>query len=119
MYSTIFGSYNIVIGMDWLESHEAILDCKNKNIYFIDNVIHKIILVGMNRGVSLRFISSLHLKKHMIKGYKLYVVIAMNKEDIVSIEHYPMLSKFLDVFPKEIPRLLLERDLNFTIELKP
>jgi hypothetical protein len=30
LYVTILGSYDVVIGMDWLESHEAILNCKMK-----------------------------------------------------------------------------------------
>jgi hypothetical protein len=30
LYVTILGSYDVVIGMDWLESHEAILNCKTK-----------------------------------------------------------------------------------------
>jgi hypothetical protein len=90
-----------------------------KKIYFIDDVGHKIILVGMNRGVSLRFISTLQLKKSMRKGCKLYVVTTMNKkEDTMSIEQYPVLSKFSDVFPKELPGLPPKRELEFTIELK-
>jgi hypothetical protein len=31
LYVMILGSYDIMIGMDWLESHEAILNCKMKN----------------------------------------------------------------------------------------
>jgi hypothetical protein len=30
LYVTILGYYDVVIGMDWLESHEAILNCKMK-----------------------------------------------------------------------------------------
>jgi hypothetical protein len=30
LYVTILGSYDVVIGMDWLELHEAILNCKTK-----------------------------------------------------------------------------------------
>jgi hypothetical protein len=30
LYVTILRSYDIVIGMDWLESHEVILNCKTK-----------------------------------------------------------------------------------------
>jgi hypothetical protein len=67
LYSTTLGSYDVVIGMDWLESHEAVLDCKEKNLYFIDDLGHKRILVGMNRGVLLRFISMLQLKKILRK----------------------------------------------------
>ena len=28
LYVTILGSYDVVIGMDWMESHEVILNCK-------------------------------------------------------------------------------------------
>jgi hypothetical protein len=30
LYVTILGYYDIVISMDWLESHDAILNCKMK-----------------------------------------------------------------------------------------
>jgi hypothetical protein len=30
LYVTILGSYDVAIGMDWLESHEALLNCKTK-----------------------------------------------------------------------------------------
>jgi hypothetical protein len=36
-----------------------------------------------------------------------------------SIDQYPILSKFKDVFPKELSGLPSERELDFTIELKP
>jgi hypothetical protein len=37
LYVTILGSYDIVIGMDWLESHEAILNCKTKRLSLVDD----------------------------------------------------------------------------------
>jgi hypothetical protein len=30
LYITILGSYDVIIGMDWLESHEVILNYKTK-----------------------------------------------------------------------------------------
>jgi hypothetical protein len=73
--------------MDWLESHESILDCKNKKLYFIDDIGYKRVLVRMNRRVSIRFISLLHLKKSMRNMCNLYVVMVLNKkEDTMSIE---------------------------------
>ena len=35
------------------------------------------------------------------------------------MDQYPVLSKFEDVFPKDFPRLPPERELVFTIEIKP
>jgi hypothetical protein len=39
LYVTILGSNDIVIGMDWLESHEAILNCKMKWLSLADNKV--------------------------------------------------------------------------------
>jgi hypothetical protein len=65
LYVTILGSYDIVIGMDWLESHDAILNCKTKQLSLTDDLGQSRVIVGRNQGVSLRFISSLQLQKSM------------------------------------------------------
>ena len=59
LYVTILGSYDVVIGMDWLESHEAIPNCKMKWLSLVDGEGERCVIVGWNQGVSLRFISSL------------------------------------------------------------
>jgi hypothetical protein len=59
LYVTILGSYDIVIDMDWIESHDAILNCKMKQLILNDDEGHRRVIVGRNQGVSLRFISSL------------------------------------------------------------
>jgi hypothetical protein len=37
LYVMILGSYDVVISMDWLESHEVILNCKTKWLSLIDD----------------------------------------------------------------------------------
>jgi hypothetical protein len=59
LYVTILGSYDIVIGMDWLESHNVILNCKMKRLSLNDDEGQRRVIIGRNQGVSLRFISSL------------------------------------------------------------
>jgi hypothetical protein len=59
LYITILGSYDVVIGMNWLESHEAILNCKMKQLSLIDDERQRRVIVGRNQGVSLRCIYSL------------------------------------------------------------
>jgi hypothetical protein len=80
LYVTILGSYDIVIGMDWLESHDAILNCKMKWLSLTDDEGQRRVIVGRNQGVSLRFISSLQLQKSMHKGCKLYAILALNEK---------------------------------------
>jgi hypothetical protein len=59
LYVTILGSYDIVIGMDWLESHEVILNCKVKRLSMVDDEGQRHVIVGQNHRVYLRFVSSL------------------------------------------------------------
>jgi hypothetical protein len=48
LYITILGSYDIMIGMDWLESHEAILNCKMKRLSLVDDEGQRRMIVGRN-----------------------------------------------------------------------
>jgi hypothetical protein len=44
---------------------------------------------------------------------------AVNERKGPSLYQYPILSEFKDVFLNELPGLPLERELDFTIEIKP
>jgi hypothetical protein len=104
LYVTILGSYDVVIGMDWLESHEAILNCKMKQLSLVDDEGKRRVIVGQNQGVSLRFISSLQLWKSRHKGCKLYAILALNEKGVEEgIEHLPVVREFADVFSEELP----------------
>jgi hypothetical protein len=61
LYVTILGSYDVVIGMDWLETHEAILNCKTKWLSLVDDEGQRRVNIGRNQGFFLRFVSSLQL----------------------------------------------------------
>jgi hypothetical protein len=44
---------------------------------------------------------------------------AVNERKGPSLDQYPVLSKFKDVFPNELPGLPPKRELDFTIEINP
>jgi hypothetical protein len=48
LYITILGSSEIVISMDWLESHEAILNYKMKQLILVDDEGKRRVIVGQN-----------------------------------------------------------------------
>jgi hypothetical protein len=64
-YITILGYYDIKIGMDWLESHEVILNYKTKWLSLVDDEGQRRVIVGRNQGVSLRFVTSLLLSPNV------------------------------------------------------
>jgi hypothetical protein len=92
LYITILGSHDVVIDMDWLESLEAILNCKKRRLILVNNEGQRRVIVGGNQGFFLRFISSLQLRKSMCKGCKIYLILALNEKGVVEgLEHLPVM----------------------------
>jgi hypothetical protein len=101
LYVMILGSYDVVIGMDWLESHEVILNCKMKRLSLVYDEEQRCVFVGWNQGVFLRFISSLQLWKSMRNGCNLYVILALNEKGVADgLEHLPMVRELQTSSPR-------------------
>eukprot|EP00253_Pinus_taeda_P005217 PITA_05217 len=91
------GSYDVLIGMDWLEKHWALVNCKTKVIRYKDDA-------GIEQEMQ-------RIKRPVQVGY----AETKNKENL--LEHLPVIKEFADVFPEEIPGLPPKRDIDFTIDL--
>jgi predicted aspartyl protease len=66
------GSYDILIGMDWLEKHHDVLDCHSKKFTCLDGDEKQSTVKGVPRPISIRDISALQLKRCFRKGCQLY-----------------------------------------------
>ena len=103
------GSYDIIIGMDWLEQHHVMLDCLHKSILCTDSQENQMKVQGIPKKVFVRQISALQAKKCVRKGCKLFTVniwdIEFDREQ--HIEDFPILEKLKDMFPEEIPGSVL------------
>jgi hypothetical protein len=56
----------------------------------------------------------------MHKGCKIYTILVLNKKGVAEcLEHLPVVREFADVFSEELPGMSSERELEFTIDLKP
>ena len=114
------GSYDCLIGMDWLEKHHVVLDCYNKTIACIDEEGKKGNIQGIPRVVAIREISSMQLKKSFRKGCQMFAthMEEATKDKVESIEDHPILRNFEDIF-RQIPGLPPKRDIAFSIDLVP
>src|SRR5712692_9653147 len=61
------GSYDFLIGMDWLEQHRVILNCYDKTFTCINNDGKKINVKGIPRRTTIRKIYALQLKRAVRK----------------------------------------------------
>ena len=56
------GSYDLLIGMDWLEKKKALMNCWDKTLHCVDEEGKPFILQGKQKPISVRQISTLQLK---------------------------------------------------------
>jgi hypothetical protein len=59
----LLGSYDNLIGMDWLDKHRVILDCYNKDFTCLDEQWNSRTVKVIPRPISLKDISSFQTKK--------------------------------------------------------
>ncbi|XP_052885280.1 uncharacterized protein LOC128293791 [Gossypium arboreum] len=106
--------------MDWLTSQIVVVDC-GKKIIELKCEDGNILRVGPgDLDKSPMVISSLAAEKCLKKGYEAYLAFVLNTQVSESkIESIPVVCAFIDVFPKELPELAPEREVEFGIELVP
>ena len=62
VYVTSLGTYDLIIGMNWLEEHRAFLDYYEKKVLFVDDKGKAIEIQSIKSKVSLSFISTMNVK---------------------------------------------------------
>ncbi|KAK8701435.1 hypothetical protein V6N13_019822 [Hibiscus sabdariffa] len=92
--------FDLILGLDWLSEHQAWIDCYNRRLY----------LRGLSKD------SILLIDK---KPTSIFVAMALQDEYDFGLSSMPMVSKFVDVFPKELPGLPLTREVEFRIDIQP
>nr|GEZ19180.1 hypothetical protein [Tanacetum cinerariifolium] len=105
------GSFDIIIGMDWLAKYHALIvsDEKVVRIPYGDEVL---IIQGDNcdSGSKLNIISCTKTQKYIQKGCQVYLVQvtskkAEDKSEEKRLEDVPIVREFPEVFPEDFPGL--------------
>jgi hypothetical protein len=56
----------------------------------------------------------------MQKGCNIYSILVLNEKGVSEgLEYLPMVREFVDIFPEELPAMLPDKELEFTVDLKP
>jgi hypothetical protein len=114
------GSYDCLIGIDWLDQHHAILYCHNKAFTFLDEEGNLKRVQGILGEVTIKEISALQLKKCYRKGCQIFAAHMEEtpKDKLLNLEDYEVLKEFEYVF-KEVLRLPPKRYIDFSINFMP
>ena len=115
------GSYDVLIGMDWLEAHMVNIDCHYKTFECMDEEGNPRVVKGIPKVFSVTQVSAMQFKKFYRKGCQLYAahILEAIEDETPRLEDFHVLQEFMDVFPNEIIGIPPKRDIDFTIELVP
>ena len=75
------GSYDLLIGMDWIELHKFVLNCFDKTFTCTNNNGNNIKIKEIPRKVTIKEISAFQMKISVRKGCKVFVVYIMNDNE--------------------------------------
>jgi predicted aspartyl protease len=114
------GSYDILIGMDWLDKHHVVLDYHRNTFTCLDGDGKQRTVKGVLRPMSITEISTLHRKRCFRKGCQLYVAHVEETKGTKgkSLEDLVVLQEFKDAF-QEILGLPPKRKIDLSIDRVP
>ncbi|KAJ0570677.1 putative nucleotidyltransferase, Ribonuclease H [Helianthus annuus] len=114
------GSFDIVVGMDWLSKHQAEILCKEKVVRIPLPDGESLTVQGHRSGTMVGIISAMHAQKYLQKGYPAMLALVTNAQsEERKIEDLPVVREFADVFPEELPGLPPHRQVEFQVDLAP
>lgn len=114
------GSYDVILGINWLTEHKVAVNCDDKVVSCIDDSGNLVEIHGSKRPLELRHISGMQLKKAQRKGYSIFSIIVSELDNPKkSPKNYLVLKKFLDVFQEDLTELPPKWEFDFFIELLP
>nr|GEU85223.1 putative reverse transcriptase domain-containing protein [Tanacetum cinerariifolium] len=113
------GSFDVVIGMDWLSKYHAKIICDEKVVHIPIEDETLIIRVNQSR-TRLNLISCIKTKRYISRGFQVFIAQVMKKKsDEKRLENIPVVREFSDVFLEELPGLPPVRKVEFQIDLIP
>ncbi|GJS45781.1 putative reverse transcriptase domain-containing protein [Tanacetum coccineum] len=121
------GSFDVIIGMDWLAKYHAVIVCAEKivRIPFGDEIL---IVRGdgssNKHGTRLSIISCTKAQEYLAKGCHVFLAnITATKDEDKSkgkrLEDVPVVREFPEVFPEDLPGIPPTRQVEFRIDLVP
>ena len=113
-----FREFDLILGMNWLSKHRAIIDCDKKTVVLRCSDQSEVIVHGVCYGPMSNVISAMQARRLLRKGCEAFLALVVNsKRGQIELENILVVKDFLDVFPEELPGILPGREVDSSIEI--
>ncbi|GJV10245.1 putative reverse transcriptase domain-containing protein [Tanacetum coccineum] len=111
------GTFDVIIGMDWLVSLDAVIVCGKKEVHIpVKN--QTLVVKGDSHSSRLKVISCIKARKYIERGCHLFLAHVTEKKKFEKrLEDVPVICDFPEVFPDDLQGLPPPRQVEFKIDL--
>ena len=103
-----FREFDLIMEMDWLSKHRAIVDCGQKTIVLRCSDKSEVIVQGIRSSAMSNVISFMQARRLMTKDCETFLALILDsKRGQFDVEKIPIVREFADVFPEELPGIPL------------
>ena len=103
-----FREFDLIMGMDWLTKHRVIVDYRQKTVVLRCSDQTEVIIQGIRTSAMSNVIFAMQARRFMRKGCETFLAMILDsKRGQVDVEKIPVVREFPDVFPEELPGILL------------
>ena len=97
--------FDIILGMDWLSTYRAHVDCHQKRIIFKLEGAPERVYEGVKDKICTPIISALKATKLLRQGCQGFLATIIGEDKMIKIENIEVVREYPDVFPEDLPGL--------------
>ena len=113
-----FHEFDLILGMNWLCRHRAIVDCDKKIVLLKCSDLSEVTIQGIRSESIPKVISAMKARRFLRKVCEAFLALILDsKREQVNLENIPLIREFPDVFPEELPGVPPEREVDLSIEV--
>lgn len=122
-YVIDMGKRDLILGMDWLVSNHALIDCEKGTLVFNKPNTETSSIQGKKRDSESLLVSAMKLLRGIRQGCETFLVFANKLEKEKEPDHPEyverLLDEYKDVFPDDLPGMPPPRAVDHAIDLYP
>ncbi|KAL2230914.1 UNVERIFIED_CONTAM: Transposon Ty3-G Gag-Pol polyprotein [Sesamum indicum] len=112
--------FDVILGIDWLASKHALVDCQTKEVMVEVNGQMKTVIVWERKVIPNCLISNVTAFNLIKEGCEAYLASVHDTMKVSpGVLDVPVVREFPDVFPDELPGLPPHREVDFEIDTIP